>query len=252
MYRTKIWAHRGASGYAPENTLEAFNLAVRQKADGVELDVQMTKDGQLVVIHDESIERVSDGTGYVKDFTLRELREFNFNRTRPEYARVQIPTLAEVYECLKPTGMTINVEMKTGVYAYPGLEEILVALTEKMGMTKQVVYSSFNHLSVAKVKALSSEAKTGILYVDVMVDTVDYARRIGVDALHPGLWHMQMPGLAEEWLKSPLDVHVWTVNEERDLEEMIGLGVDAVITNYPDRGVSVRERMKSREQESRW
>lgn len=244
MYRTKIWAHRGASGYAPENTLEAFILAVRQKADGVELDVQMTKDGQLVVVHDESIERVSDGTGYVKDFTLNELRKFNFNRTHPEYARVQIPMLAEVYECLKPTGMTINVEMKTGVYAYPGLEEKLVVLTEKMGMTKQVVYSSFNHLSVAKVKKISPEARTGILYVDVMADTVDYARHIGVDALHPGLWHMHMPGLAEEWVKSPLAVHVWTVDEEKDLEQMIALGVDAVITNYPDRGVSVRERMK--------
>ena len=244
MCRTKIWAHRGASGYAPENTLEAFNLAVRQKADGVELDVQMTKDGHLVVVHDEMIDRVSDGTGYVKDFTLNELREFNFNRTHPEYARVQIPTLAEVYECLKPTGMTIIVEMKTGVYAYPGLEEAAVALTEEMGMTGQVIYSSFNHLSVAKVKALCPEVKTGILYGDVMADTVGYAERIGVDALHPGLWHLRMPGLAGEWLQSPLAVHVWTVNEERDLEDMIRLGVDAVITNYPDRAVSVRNRIK--------
>lgn len=243
MYRTKIWAHRGASGYAPENTLEAFNLAVRQKADGVELDVQMTKDGQLVVIHDERIERVSDGTGYVKDFTLNELREFNFNRTHPEYARVQIPTLSEVYESLKPTKMTINVELKTGIYAYPGIEESVVALTEKMGMTGQIIYSSFNHRSVAKVKTLCPKARTGILYADVTVDTVEYAEHIGVDALHPGLWHLHMPGLAGEWLKSPLAVHVWTVNEEKDLEEMIGLGVDAVITNYPDRAVSVRKRL---------
>lgn len=242
--RTKIWAHRGASGYAPENTLEAFHLAVRQGADGVELDVQMTKDGYLVVVHDESIERVSDGYGCVRDFTLSELRSFNFNRTHPEYARVQIPTLEEVYECLKPTGMTINVELKTGVISYPGIEEAVVALTEGMGMTSQVIFSSFNHRSVARVKKLCPEAKTGILFVDVMVDTVDYASRIGVEALHPGLWHLRMPGLAGEWLQSPLAVHVWTVNEEEDMKEMMALGVDAVITNYPDRALRVRAELK--------
>ena len=116
--KTKVWAHRGASAYAPENTLEAFQLAVEQKADGVELDVQMTKDGKLVVIHDETIDRTSGGHGRVMDYTLAELKEMKFNRTHPEYADAAIPTLAEVYELLKPVGLEINVEIKTGIIFY--------------------------------------------------------------------------------------------------------------------------------------
>ena len=111
---TKIWAHRGASGYAPENTLESFELAIEQKADGIELDVQMTKDGELVVIHDETIDRTGNGTGRVQDHTLKELKALNFNKTHPEYASAKIPTLREVYELVKPSGITVNVEMKTG------------------------------------------------------------------------------------------------------------------------------------------
>ena len=107
---TKIWGHRGASGYAPENTLEAFRLAAQMGADGVELDVQLTKDGEIVVIHDEWIDRVSDGSGLVVNYTLEELKQFNFNKTHPEYANVcRIPTLREVLEELKDTGLIINI-----------------------------------------------------------------------------------------------------------------------------------------------
>lgn len=98
MYKTRIWAHRGASGYAPENTLEAFKLAIDEKADGIELDVQLTKDKELVVIHDEKIDRTSNGKGYVKDYTLEELKKFNFNYGNEKYEEVKIPTLKEVYE----------------------------------------------------------------------------------------------------------------------------------------------------------
>ena len=113
--RTKVWAHRGASGYVPENTLDAFQKAVEMGADGIELDVQMTKDGELVVIHDETIDRVSDGKGWVKDYTYAELKKFNFNKTHPEYEREEIPTLEQVYLLIKPTNLMINVEIKTGI-----------------------------------------------------------------------------------------------------------------------------------------
>lgn len=95
MERTLVWGHRGASGYAPENTMVAFEKAVEMGADGIELDVQLTKDGELVVIHDETIDRVSDGSGWVKDYTYAKLIKHNFNRTHPEYEHAQIPTLEE-------------------------------------------------------------------------------------------------------------------------------------------------------------
>lgn len=101
---TKVWAHRGASGYAPENTIEAFKMAAEMGADGVELDVQLTKDGELVVAHDERIDRVSDGTGRICDYTLAELKQFCFNKTYPEcVGEFRIPTLREVFEALKDT-----------------------------------------------------------------------------------------------------------------------------------------------------
>ena len=95
MERTLVWGHRGASGYAPENTMAAFEKAVELGADGIELDVQLTKDGELVVIHDETIDRVSDGSGWVKDYAYAKLIKHNFNRTHPEYEHAQIPTLEE-------------------------------------------------------------------------------------------------------------------------------------------------------------
>ncbi len=127
--KTKIWAHRGASGHAPENTLEAFELAVRQGADGVELDVQLTRDGELVVIHDEEVDRVSGVKGFVKDFTLAELKKLNVNRPCPKYENVRIPTLREVYELLRPSGLEINVELKTGIFFYSGIEEKVLELS---------------------------------------------------------------------------------------------------------------------------
>ena len=141
---TKIWAHRGASGYAPENTLEAFALAVEQEADGVELDIQLTKDQRLVVIHDETLDRVSERHGYVKDFEWKELCKIPVNRTIPEYKEVFIPTLEDVYQLLKSSGLTVNVELKTGVIWYPQIEEKVLALTKEMGM----LAVSYTHLTL--------------------------------------------------------------------------------------------------------
>lgn len=173
--KTKVWAHRGASGYAPENTLDAFRKAVEMGADGIELDVQMTKDGELVVIHDETINRVSNGKGWVKDYTYEELKKFNFNKTHLEYTKEEIPTLEQVYLLIKPTNLTINVEIKTGIVFYPGIEERVLELTERLGMKERVIYSSFNHYTIRKIKELDPQAKTGMLYEDGIIDAVDYA-----------------------------------------------------------------------------
>ena len=205
---TKIWAHRGASGYAPENTLEAFELAAEMGADGVELDVQMTRDGYLVVVHDERIDRVSDGTGFVRDYTLEELKRFKFNKTHPEYEDAKIPTLREVYELLEKTPLFINVELKTVIYFYDGLEERALDLTKRMEMEERVIYSSFNHYSVKKIKELNPKAKTGILYSDGIWNPSVYAQSIGADALHPAFYNLQYPSFMEEARKNCKQVHV--------------------------------------------
>lgn len=210
--KTEVWAHRGASGYAPENTIEAFRMAAQLNADGVELDVQLTKDGELVVVHDERVDRVSDRVGYVKDYTLEELR---------------------------PTGMKINIECKTGIFFYPGLEEKMVKLVEDMKMTDRIWCSSFNHESVLKVKQLCPAMKTGFLIADVIVNVADYSKRCGVDALHPALYHMQDESLIRKCRENGLAVHVWTVNETEDMKKLCWAGVEAIITNFPDNARNV-------------
>ena len=97
--KTQVWAHRGASAYAPENTLEAFRLAAEMGADGVELDVQLSRDGELVVAHDETIDRVSNGTGYIKDYTLAQLKKLSFNRLFPSLRTPGFPRLRKSMNC---------------------------------------------------------------------------------------------------------------------------------------------------------
>lgn len=237
--KVKIWAHRGASGYAPENTLEAFALAQEMGADGVELDVQFTKDRQLVVIHDERIDRVSDGSGYVSDYTLEELRKFNFNRAQPSCTHADIPTLREVLELLASTPLTVNIELKTGVNFYPGIERETVKLVSEMGMGERVIYSSFNHESVMRVKEVAPGAQTGFLYCDGTLAMAAYAKAHGVTALHPALYLVKQPGFPEACRENGIRLHVWTVNDADAIEQMVQTGADAVITNYPDQAYEI-------------
>lgn len=229
-----VWAHRGASGYAPENTLAAFQKAVDLGADGVELDIQLTKDDQIVVIHDETIDRTSDGKGWVKDYTLEELRAFNYNRTKPEYKHADIPTMREVFELLKPTGLFINIEIKTGVVFYEKIEEKILALTKEMGMENRVCYSSFNHYTVTRIHELKPDAEVGFLYADGPIDMPSYGVKHGVNALHPALYNLQYDGFVKECKEKGLKLNVWTVNERPYMEMCCQYGVDAIITNYPD------------------
>ena len=229
-----VWAHRGASGYAPETPLAAFQKAVDLGADGVELDIQLTKDDQIVVIHDETIDRTSDGKGWVKDYTLEELRAFNYNRTKPEYKHADIPTMREVFELLKPTGLFINIEIKTGVVFYEKIEEKILALTKEMGMEDRVCYSSFNHYTVTRIHELKPDAEVGFLYADGPIDMPSYGVKHGVNALHPALYNLQYDGFVKECKEKGLKLNVWTVNERPYMEMCCQYGVDAIITNYPD------------------
>lgn len=203
-------------------------------ADGIELDVQFTKDRQLVVIHDEIIDRVSNGHGRVVDYTLDELRHFKFNKIHPEYENSKIPTLEEVLRLMKPTDMIVNIELKTGINFYDGIEDSVLRLVESMNMQKKVIYSSFNHYSIVKIKKLCPEAHIGFLYCDGTLHMAEYAQKYGVEALHPAQYNLQYVDLIPECRERNIELHVWTVNSKADLEQMAVLGIDAVITNYPD------------------
>ena len=237
---TKIFAHRGASAYAPENTVEAFALAMEQGADGIELDVQMTKDGQVVVIHDETIDRVSDGTGAVRDYTLEELKKFHFSNHMENYENAVIPTLKEVLDLIKSSNMLLNIELKTGIYWYPNLEEKTMELVKEAGMEDRVIYSSFNHYSIKKILELNPHAECAFLYSDVILNVDKYAKNAGVCGLHPSVYHLKMAEFLKEYQESGLKVRVWTVNKKEDMEKFIKADLEAVITNYPDKALEIR------------
>ncbi len=237
--RPLVWAHRGASGYAPENTLESFKKAIEMHADGIELDVQLTKDDELVVIHDEEIDRTSNGSGWVKDLTLRQLRKYNYNKTCPKYRHADIPTLKEVYELIKPSGLTINVEIKSGVIFYPEIEEKVLRLTKEMGMEDRVIYSSFNHYTCKHIHELNPEAYVGFLYSDGPIDVASYCKANGGSALHPALYNLQYPDYMKKAADNGLDVNVWTVNKKEYMQMCCDMGVNAIITNYPDKALKI-------------
>lgn len=249
MKRVKIFAHRGASAYAPENTLEAFQLAMNQGADGIELDVQLTKDGELVVIHDETIDRVSDEKGAVRDYTLEELKKISVSNHFEQYPDVKIPTLREVLELVKPGTMEINIELKTGIFWYPEIERKVLELVKEEGMEDRIIYSSFNHYSVQKIKELSPEAETAYLIGDVMLDVAAYTKNTGIKGLHPALFHVKMADFLKEYKESGIVLRVWTVNEKDQIRWLIDEGVDAVITNYPDRGLEARDEAEAESRE---
>lgn len=228
-----IWGHRGASGHAPENTLPAFKMAADMGADGVELDIQLTKDGEIVICHDETIDRTSNGAGWLKDFTFAELRALDFSNGNAAYEGVKIPTMEEVFDLLAPTGLTINIELKTGIIFYEQIEEKILELAKKMDWEDRVIYSSFNHYSVRKIRELNPDAKVGLLYADGPLDMPGYGHRFGADALHPAFYNLQYPDYMEDCRKYGLDVNVWTVNSTEDLLRCRDLGVNAIITNYP-------------------
>jgi glycerophosphoryl diester phosphodiesterase len=240
MTNTQIWAHRGASGHAPENTRTAFRIAAEMGADGVELDVQLTKDGRLVVIHDERIDRVSDGSGYVKDYTLAELKAFNFNKkgiTMPLF--MEIPTLEEALETLKDAKLVVNIELKTSLCFYEGIEEKTLSAVRAYGMEDLAIYSSFNHYSVMRIKELEPSARTGLLFGGGIIVAAEACEKLGVTAVHPDIGTLRCPGLIRDAKARGVKIHAWTANEDADLRFCFESGVDAVCTNFPDRARAI-------------
>lgn len=236
-----IYGHRGASGHAPENTLEAFRLAMDMGADGFELDVHMSLDGELVVIHDETVDRTTDGTGYVRELTLDRLKTLDACNGMASYRGAKIPTLEEVFALVRNTRHIVNVEIKTDEWFYPRIEEKCLALAAKMGVEDRVVYSSFNHYTLMKLRKLKPDAKLGMLFGDIMLQPWVYAQPLRVDYLHPMKMNIYVPGFPEGAAEAGLGVNMWTINDEETMLKCLETGA-GIITNYPDVAVALRNR----------
>lgn len=242
MYR-RNFAHRGFSGLYPENTMLAFEKAVQTEGcDGIENDIQLTKDGIPVIIHDERTGRTcKDGfDAWVKDLTLAELKALDVSY-RFDCGAERIPTLEEYLDFMRGNDLVCNLELKTGVFEYRGIEEKVLHLIKGAGMTDRVIISSFNHYSVLRMKALAPEIACGLLSDSWLIDAGAYVKRLGCEYYHPSFRNVT-PKLAGEIL-SEVGINTWTVNEEEDIKEMFLLGVDSVIGNFPDRISRIRSEL---------
>lgn len=229
----KIWAHRGYSGRYPENTMLAFKKAAEAGCDGIELDVQLTKDDVLVVIHDETIDRVTDGTGRVVDYTYEELKKFNAAKNFPEAGFHPVPTFDEYCAWAASVGMVTNIEIKTGHYYYEEIERKLVEMVRSHGLADKVLYSSFNHMSLAKIKELEPGAQCGALLSEAgMGNAGYYCHSQGVQWYHPGYKGLTKQ-LVDNCRKFGVGINVWTVNTMDELEQLDLWECQGVITNYP-------------------
>ena len=232
MQRVLNIAHRGFSGKYPENTNIAFVKALTEGyCDGIEVDVHMTKDGKLVIIHDNKLDRTTTGTGFIKDYTLEEVLQFDAGvKYNPKYKGEKISPIELALDLVKKYNVRLYVEIKNGEDEYKGIEEKIVEKIKEEGVSDKIILSSANPESIKRVKLLEGNIKTGLLckevpwdirsyrYADAICFCYEAADEEAIDTIH----------------SIGKNVTVWTVDEVTDMKKMIELGVDSIITNHPD------------------
>lgn len=231
-----IYAHRGNSGDYPENTMTAFQAALDAGVEGIELDVQMSKDGHLIIIHDEQINRTTDGSGYVKDLTLAELIGFDAGSWfSPDFNGEGIPQLHLVLEWLAEEGneLTLNIELKNDIITYDGMERKVLDLINQYELQDRVIISSFNANSLKKVKQLNPHIAIGYLIAGVKADAIAIAKEIGADAIHCQPSYA-LSSYGREAIEAGFPLRVYTVNEREIQAQLIEVGVEVIMTDVPE------------------
>ena len=233
----KIWAHRGCSQNYPENTVLAFQKAADIPGlTGIELDIQLTKDNEIVVCHDEKVDRTTNGTGYISEYTLNELKKLRIAD------KFQIPTMEEVFDLLdskKHEGFLINIELKNSKIRYEGMEEQILELAQLKGWHDNVIYSSFYAKSLEKIRHLDSKVEIGV--IDEFVSNCLYKLKggCGANALHPFWRAIDLPFdiLKDYSVRAWFRGHLWpekSTGNRLDFSKLESLGITDVFLNEPE------------------
>jgi glycerophosphoryl diester phosphodiesterase len=235
--RQRVWVigHRGAMGHRPENTFASFERALELGADWIELDVHLTRDGALAVIHDELVDRTTNGHGLVKDHTLAELKRLDAGAWfGSEYVGQRIPTLDEVLVWAREHNTVVDIEIKNAPIYYAGIEEAVVDSLDRAAMAEQVIVISFDHRSVQRVKTLDARIVTGVLYSARPTDGgLGLAHAAQADAVLPH-WAYVTAEDVRVAHAAGLAVAPWASSDPEVLRRLIAAGVDAIGTNHPD------------------
>jgi glycerophosphoryl diester phosphodiesterase len=228
--RGRVWVvgHRGAMGYGPENTLVSFERGLELGADWIELDVHLSADGELVVIHDETLERTTNGHGLVREHTLAELRQLDAGHGQ------HISTLGEVLDWARARNTVVDIEIKNAPIFYDGISEAVVDVVKKADMVDQVIVISFDHAAVKRVKALEPRVATGVLYSCRPTDGgIALARAANAEAVLPHWPYVTKEDVAQAHAAG-LSVAPWASSDPEVLRHLVECGVDAIASNHPD------------------
>jgi glycerophosphoryl diester phosphodiesterase len=232
--RVLVVGHRGAMGHCPENTMVSFQRATEMGADLIELDVHLTRDGHLAVIHDETLERSTNGKGLVQSHTMAELKALDAGSWYGSaFAGQQIPTLDEVLAWASQRGVAVDIEIKNAPIYYEGIEQAVVEALDRAQMSERSIVISFDHPVVRRLKEIDSRVATGVLYAGRPVDPVEMARSAHADALLPH-WAYVTPDDVQRAHANGIGVAPWVSSDPRVLTQLIAAGVDGVGTNHPD------------------
>lgn len=245
-----VIGHRGAAGHAPENTLAAFREGLRLGADGVECDVHLSRDGKLVVIHDATVDRTTDGTGRVGDFSFAELQKLDAGGWYEKaFVGERIPCLEEVLALVQEAERSqgrklfLYVELKHGDEVYPGIEEGLLQLVASSELASRVGVIGFDHRAIARMKARAPWLRTGVLYDARPLKSASLAMEAGADWIGPSVKWVDAEEVAAA-RKAGLGIFVWTANDDEAMRRVLALGVTAIGSDYPDRLLAMRAKSR--------
>lgn len=240
--KTEVFAHRGSKGTHPENTLAAFREAILVGSDGIELDIHLSKDGEMIVIHDETVDRTTNGIGEVCKLSLAELKALDAGSWfSPIYKDEKIPTLLEVVDLLEELEFhgILNIELKTDHHPYDGLEEKANQLFQHKKIHFKLVYSSFNYSSLVKIKELNPLSEVAVLYAQNGNNVRVLNKKYEISA-----WHAKF-----DWVKQKqvfnvekMPIRVWTVNSHRYMQYCFQKKISAIMTDFPKEALAIRNR----------
>ena len=243
MNKVNVISHRGANFFAPQNTLPAFEKAIELNVDGFETDVHLTKDGVPVLCHNYTVNATSDNKGSITNYTLEEIRQFDFGSYfSPSYVGTPIPTVEEFLELFSKSNVKIlNIELKSPKdKTETEIVRKTVDLVRSFGLVENLLISSFNPALLVEAKEYEPNCKTGLLYSPdkrvawtIAKDPIKYAKNIGADALHPHELYVSR-NYIERAHAEGLIVNTWTINKPKTIEKMLEWGADGIITNHPD------------------
>ena len=240
---TLVYGHRGFSGIYPENTMLAFEKAYEAGADGIEFDVQLTKDRVPVIMHDENTFRTTGQNFWVKDLSLEEFLRLDAGYVKNgQFGFTPPPTLREVVTFCAEKNFRMNIELKTGVFEYDGIEQIVADMLKEFGLSETVLVSSFNHFSVLRFRSIMPEIRVGLLEESWVLNAGAYCKSLGAEDYNPTVCFLNDETVAE-LRANGRGINTWTVNSEEEMRRTLGYNVEIGISNWPDRYLEIRKEM---------